>query len=167
MINKRQPNLLKVVGAVGSIGSFARHLHRREQQSCQNAYDGDDDKQFNERKAGAFHDRTPEKNAPLHAASYATRAETCKRHCRQVVVQFDLENLEAAVAIFMAYYNFVWRTRKPVGGRCRVPAAMAAGVVKELWKFDDLYEQAPPELTGLFAIRAKPPWLLAERVLSD
>ena len=53
-----------------------------------------------------------------------------------------LENLEAAVAIFMAYYNFVWRTRKPKGGRCRVPAAMAAGVVKELWKFDDLYEQA-------------------------
>jgi hypothetical protein len=53
-----------------------------------------------------------------------------------------LENLEACVAIFMANYNFVWRTRKPVGGRSRVPAAMAAGVVKELWKFEDLYEQA-------------------------
>ena len=48
----------------------------------------------------------------------------------------------ACVAIFMAYYNFVWRTRKPVGGRSRVPAAMAAGVVKELWSFSDPDDEA-------------------------
>ena len=41
-----------------------------------------------------------------------------------------LENLEAAVAMFLAYYNFVWRTRRPEkSGRYRVPAAVAAGVI--------------------------------------
>ena len=51
-----------------------------------------------------------------------------------------LENLEAAVAMFMAYYNFVWRTRKPGrSGRYRVPAAVAAGVIPNLWTFNDLF----------------------------
>jgi hypothetical protein len=54
------------------------------------------------------------------------------------------ENHAAAIAMFLAYYNFVWRSRhsdqsgKP--GTKRVPAAMAAGVVDKLWSFDDLYE---------------------------
>lgn len=52
-----------------------------------------------------------------------------------------LENLEAACAMFLAYYNYVWRTQMPEkSGQCRVPAAMAAGVVKNLWSFEDLYE---------------------------
>lgn len=52
-----------------------------------------------------------------------------------------LENLEAACAMFLAYYNYVWRTRMPKeSGRYRRPAAMAAGVVKNLWSFADLYE---------------------------
>jgi len=42
--------------------------------------------------------------------------------------------------MFLAYYNFCWRTRKPENGRYRVPAAMAAGVVKELWTFADLFD---------------------------
>ena len=51
-----------------------------------------------------------------------------------------LENLEAAIAMFLAYYNFVWRTRKPgKSGRYRVPAAVAAGVIPTLWTFNDLF----------------------------
>lgn len=50
-----------------------------------------------------------------------------------------LENLQAACAMFMAYYNFVWRTRNAEEGRTRIPAAMAAGVVKDLWSFEDLF----------------------------
>jgi len=51
-----------------------------------------------------------------------------------------LENLEAACAMFLAYYNFVWRTRKPEKGRNRLPAAMAAGVVDTLMSFEDLFD---------------------------
>lgn len=50
-----------------------------------------------------------------------------------------LENLEAACAMFLAFYNFCWRTRLPEEGRNRLPAAMMAGVVNSLWSFGDLY----------------------------
>ncbi len=43
------------------------------------------------------------------------------------------ENLEAAVNLHMAYYNFCWRP-----GTMRVTSAMAAGVTDRLWNFDDL-----------------------------
>ena len=37
-----------------------------------------------------------------------------------------LENLEAACAMFLCFYNYVWRTRLPrESGRLRRPAAMA------------------------------------------
>ena len=56
-----------------------------------------------------------------------------------------LENLESAVALFMAYYNFVWRTRHSdnsgKSGSLRPTAAMMAGVVNRLWKVEDLYEE--------------------------
>ncbi len=55
-----------------------------------------------------------------------------------------LENLEAACAMFLAYYNFCWRTRYPdhsgKPGKRRPPAAVMAGVVPSLWKFDDLFK---------------------------
>ena len=51
-----------------------------------------------------------------------------------------LENLEAAVAIFMVYYNWVWRTDGAPGGGLRPPAAMLAKICSRLWKFPDMYE---------------------------
>lgn len=57
-----------------------------------------------------------------------------------------LENLKAACSVFMAYYNFVWRTRYPdrsgQAGRLRPTAAMMAGVTDRLWSFEDLYDAA-------------------------
>ena len=50
-----------------------------------------------------------------------------------------LANLQAAVSIFMAYYNWVWRTRDAINGRYRLPAAMLAGVTDRLWTFEDLF----------------------------
>ena len=50
-----------------------------------------------------------------------------------------LENLQAACSMFMAFYNWVWRTREPVGGRYRLPAAMLAGITDRLWSFEDLF----------------------------
>lgn len=51
-----------------------------------------------------------------------------------------LENLEATCAMFLAYYNFVRRTRLPGKGRYRPPAATAAGVVATLRSFEDLFD---------------------------
>jgi IS1 family transposase len=57
-----------------------------------------------------------------------------------------LENLEAACAMFLAYYNFCWRTRYPdysgKPGKRRPPAAMLAGVTDHVWKFDELFSAA-------------------------
>jgi len=52
-----------------------------------------------------------------------------------------LENLEAAFAMFAAYYNYCWRTRKPgKSGQRRPTAAMMAGITDHLWSFDELFE---------------------------
>ena len=52
----------------------------------------------------------------------------------------NLENLAAAFAMFIAYYNYCWRTPLPgKTGRLRPTAAMAAGLVGEMWSVEDLY----------------------------
>lgn len=52
-----------------------------------------------------------------------------------------LENLKAAVALYVAYHNFCWRPRFPGNsGRRRVTPAMAAGVVSGLWSFAELFD---------------------------
>ena len=52
-----------------------------------------------------------------------------------------LANLEAAFAMFAAYYNYCWRTRKPgKSGKCRPTAAVMAGLADHTWSFDELFE---------------------------
>ena len=52
-----------------------------------------------------------------------------------------LEDLQAAVSLHIAYYNFCWRLREPgKSGRLRLPPAMECGLVDRLWKLDDLYD---------------------------
>lgn len=51
-----------------------------------------------------------------------------------------LENLEAAFAMFAAWYNFVWQTRLPgKSGKLRPTAAVMAGLVGHVWSFDELF----------------------------
>jgi transposase-like protein/IS1 family transposase len=51
-----------------------------------------------------------------------------------------LRNLEAAFAMFTAYYNFCWQTRKPgKSGKLRSTAAMMAGIAGHVWSFDELF----------------------------
>jgi len=52
-----------------------------------------------------------------------------------------LGNLEAAFAMFAAWYNYCWQTRKPgtEGGK-RPTAAMMAGLAGHVWSFDELFE---------------------------
>ncbi|HJT32790.1 MAG TPA: hypothetical protein VJ783_12180 [Pirellulales bacterium] len=52
-----------------------------------------------------------------------------------------LANLEAAFAMFAAYYNFCWQTRRPgKSGKLRPTAAMMAGLEGHVWSFDELFE---------------------------
>ena len=48
-----------------------------------------------------------------------------------------LENLVAAVAIYVAYYNFCWQ-HKTLGGRS---PAMAAGVTSRPWSMEELFDR--------------------------
>lgn len=51
-----------------------------------------------------------------------------------------LRNLEAAFAMFAAYYNYCWQTRKPgKSGQKRGTAAMMAGLTGHVWSFDELF----------------------------
>ena len=47
------------------------------------------------------------------------------------------------MAIFVAYYNFCWRTRYPddsgQSGRKRPTAAMMAGLTDHLWSFEEFF----------------------------
>jgi hypothetical protein len=55
-----------------------------------------------------------------------------------------LRNLEAAFAMFAAYYNYCWRTRHPdhsgQSGRKRPTAAMMAKITDHIWSFDELFD---------------------------
>jgi hypothetical protein len=55
-----------------------------------------------------------------------------------------LENLAAATAMFMAYYNYCWRPRYPdqsgKPGKRRVTPAMAAKLTDHVWSFEELFE---------------------------
>lgn len=52
-----------------------------------------------------------------------------------------LRNLEAAFAMFAAYYNFCWQTRRPgKSGQKRSTAAMMAKLAGHVWSFDELFD---------------------------
>ena len=58
-----------------------------------------------------------------------------------------LRNLKAAFAMFAAYYNYCWQTRKPgKSGQKRPTAAMLAGLAGHVWSFDELFDAAPGRL---------------------
>lgn len=82
-----------------------------------------------------------------HAERFnCTTRQWVKRFCRLTLAfSKKLRNLEAAVAMHIASYNYTWRpaktdpTTRRVNGR-RVTPAMAAGIVDTLWTFSDLYD---------------------------
>ena len=67
-----------------------------------------------------------------------------KRFCRLTLAfSKKLANLNAAVSLYIAYYNWCWRSREndgPKAGRFRLTPAMQAGLTDRLWKIEDLYD---------------------------
>jgi hypothetical protein len=81
-----------------------------------------------------------------HVERYNLTIRTLMKRFTRLSLGFSkkLQNLEAACAMFLAYYNYCWRTRYPdrsgKPGKRRPPAAMMAGVTDHLWKFDALFD---------------------------
>lgn len=81
-----------------------------------------------------------------HVERFNGTVRTFMKRCARLTLAFSkkLECLEAAVAMYLAHYNFVWRSRfsdqSGKRGTLKTPAAMQAGIVSRLWSFDDLYE---------------------------
>ena len=53
---QREADLFQIVGALRTSSRLARRLHRRQEQGNQHPDDGDDDQQFDLRKAADAHD---------------------------------------------------------------------------------------------------------------
>jgi hypothetical protein len=75
--------------------------------------------------------------------SFVCKARVLNR--RLLVKRFNrlkkLENLKAAVALYVAYHNFCWRPRFPgTSGVRRVTSAMAAKIEPNLWSFAELID---------------------------
>ena len=77
------------------------------------------------------------------------KVELHNPHVRQTILPLilatsKLANLEAAVSLYVAYYNWCWRSRGKDGkgtcGRLRLTPAMQAGLTDRLWKLEDLYD---------------------------
>jgi len=70
-----------------------------------------------------------------HIERHNLTVRTFMRRFARLALGFSkkIENLESAVALHMAYYNFCWRP-----GKMRVTPAMAAGVADTIWRFDQL-----------------------------
>jgi IS1 family transposase len=88
---------------------------------------------------------TPRSICTSHVERNNLTVRTFMKRFARLTIAFSkkFENLEAACALFVAYYNFVWRTRhsdksgKP--GKLRPTAAMMAKVTDHLWNFDEFY----------------------------
>lgn len=53
-----------------------------------------------------------------------------------------MAGLEAAVAMHIANYNFVWRSREKDSNKLQLTPAMQSGITSTLWTFEDLYSAA-------------------------
>lgn len=85
-----------------------------------------------------------------HVERFNLTTRTFMKRFNRLTICFSkkLENLAAAVAMYLAYYNFCWRPRYPdhsgKPGKRRVTPAMAAKVTGHVWDFSELFDAAMP-----------------------
>ncbi|MCH8830269.1 MAG: hypothetical protein IID45_11895 [Planctomycetes bacterium] len=78
-----------------------------------------------------------------HVERHNLTIRTFMRRFTRLALGFSkkLENLEAAVQLFLAYYNFCWRPRENGNsGRLRPSPAVMAGITDHVWSIDDLFD---------------------------
>ncbi len=88
-------------------------------------------------RRGIYGIREDEENTicTSHIERHNLTIRTFMRRFTRLALGFSkkIDNLEAAVNLHAAYYNFCWRP-----GKMRVTPAMAAGVTRSWWRFGDL-----------------------------
>ncbi len=93
-----------------------------------------------------FGDVDPFSICTSHVERHNLTIRTFMKRFSRLTLGFSkkLDNLAAAVAMFLAYYNFCWRPRMPdwsgTPGKKRPTPAMAARVTDRVWSFQDLFE---------------------------
>jgi len=77
----------------------------------------------------------PERICTSHIERHNLTIRTHMRRYARLSIGFSRkwENLRAALALYFAYYNFCW-----IHSTIRCTPAMAAGITKRVWKFEDL-----------------------------
>ncbi|TWU11336.1 hypothetical protein CA54_01430 [Symmachiella macrocystis] len=76
----------------------------------------------------------------LHCTTQMFAEKSCRL---TLAISKKLANLEAAVAMCIANYNFCWRPRENgKSGRKRPTPVMQSRVADRLWKYEDLFNVA-------------------------
>jgi hypothetical protein len=84
--------------------------------------------------------------AYMHVARANLTMRTLLKRFTRLSLGFSkkFENLEAACAMYFAFYNYVWRSRHTdyscQRGKLRPTPAMMAGLTDRLWSFEDLFD---------------------------
>lgn len=79
-----------------------------------------------------------------HIERHNLTVRTFMRRFTRLTVGFSkkLDNLAAAAALHVGYYNFCWRPRMPgKSGKLRPTPAQAAGLTDSLWTFERFYDE--------------------------
>lgn len=86
-----------------------------------------------------------------HIERHNLTLRTFMRRFTRLALGFSkkLDNLRAAVALHVAYYNYCWRPREKDSGRLRLTPAMSMGLVDTLWKLEDLHDAVTSSLPPL------------------
>src|SRR5688500_2171392 len=96
---------------------------------------------WSERYAGT--NRTCKTSARSAPATLNGTIRTFMRRSTRLALGFSkkLQNLEAAVQLHLAYYNFCWQMRENgKSGRLRPAPAVQAGVTDHDWTIEELFD---------------------------
>ncbi len=134
-----QPAIADTFGSKAQHGVIVKNYHNEES----GRYAPPDLSKCDRRRVQFIEDLMTITTSHIERFNCTTR-QFVKRFCRLTLAfSKKLQNLEAAVAIYIAYYNWCWRSREndgPNAGKFRLTPAMQAGLVDRLWKIDDLYD---------------------------
>lgn len=133
------PTIQNIFGSKAQHGVIVKNYHNEES----GRYAPPDISHCDRRRVQFIEDLMTITTSHIERFNCTTR-QFVKRFCRLTLAfSKKLGNLEAAVSLYVCYYNWCWRSRtndETGGGRFRLTPAMQAGLTDRLWKLDDLFD---------------------------